>query len=197
MALVMDAAAAAAMTNSDVKVKAIPDGASSIAFDTDGTASTQATVNLGVYHVERIRDYMFSDLAVPTYAGDDYMCVISTKAKRNLVRDDDWEKWHQYTNPSVKFNSEIGRIENIRFVESGNQNALADDLGASGVLGEAIFFGEDFCSMAVAQDPELRVEIPQDFGRKQAVAWYGILEFGIPWDTANSGEARGVHLTSS
>ena len=53
--------------------------------------------------------------------------------------------------------------------------------------------------MAVALDPEMRVELNkgQDFGRNHAVAWYGILEFGIIWDTANAGEARIVHLTSS
>lgn len=196
MALVMDSAAADAFSAG--KIKAIPNGASSLAFDTDGTASTTATVNLNMYHVEQIRDYMFSTLNIPAYEGGDYMCLISTKAKRGLVSDPAWETWHKYTDPGSKFNSEIGRIENIRFVEINNSAALSGSLGSGSVLGEAIFFGDDAVAMAVAEDPELRAGMPQDFGRQKSVAWYGILEFGQVWgDSASAGEAKVVHVTSA
>lgn len=197
MQLVMDRAAADAFTSSSVKVKAIPDGVSSLTFDTDGTASTTATVNLNVYHIEQIRDYMFSTLHVPTVEGDDYIGLVSTKAKRGLISDPAWEDWHKYTDPASKFNSEIGRLENIRFIEIGNTNALSGSLGSGGVLGEAVIFGEDAVVMAVAQDPELRAGMADDFGRKRSVAWYGILEFGVVWDSASAGEARIVHVTSA
>lgn len=197
MKLALDKGVADAMTSSDVKVKAIPSGISALTFDTDGTASTTATVNLNVYHVEQIRDYMFGTLHVPPYEGDDYVALVATKAKRGLMSDPAWESWHKYTDPSAKYNSEIGRLENIRFVEVGNGNALSGSLGSGSVLGEGIVFGEDAAVMAVAQDPELRRGIPEDFGRKQAVAWYGILNFGVVWDTANPGEARIVHITSA
>jgi N4-gp56 family major capsid protein len=196
MALVMDSAAADAFSAG--KIKAIPTGASALTFDTDGTASTSATVNLNMYHVEQIRDYMFSTLNVPAYEGGDYMCLISTKAKRGLVSDPAWETWHKYTDPASKFNSEIGRIENIRFVEINNSSALSGSLGSGSVLGEAIFFGDDAVAMAVAEDPELRAGMPQDFGRQKSVAWYGILEFGQVWgDSASAGEAKVVHVTSA
>jgi len=195
MALVLDKAAAAAFKLA--QVKAIPDGVASIVFDTDGTPSTSATVNMNVYHVEQIRDYMFSTLLVPPMEGDDYIGLVSTKAKRGIISDPAWETWHKYTDPASKFNSEIGRLENIRFIEINNANALSGALGAGGVLGEAVIFGEDAVTMAVAEDPELRAEIPKDFGRLRSVAWYGILEFGIIWDTANAGEAKIVHVTSS
>jgi hypothetical protein len=29
------------------------------------------------------------------------------------------------------------------------------------------------------------------------VAWYGIFQYGIIWDTGNAGEARIVHVTST
>ena len=51
--------------------------------------------------------------------------------------------------------------------------------------------------MAEVLTPELRAEVKGDFGRARAVAWYGILNFGIIWDTANAGQARIVHVTSS
>lgn len=194
MALVMDKAAAAGFKQA--KVKAIPDGISSLVFDTDGTASTAATVNLNTYHVEQIRDYMYSTLNIPPYEGDDYICLISTKGKRGIMSDPSWETWHKYTDPKAKYMSEIGRFENIRFVEINNSAALSGSLGTGSVLGEAVFFGDDAVAMAVAEDPELRAAMPQDFGRAKSVAWYGILEFGIVWDTANAGEAKIVHVTS-
>jgi len=194
MSLVLDTAASNGFKQA--KVKASPTGVSALSFGTSGVAPATALVNLNVYHVEQIRDYMFSTLNVPAYENGDYMCLISTKAKRGLVSDPNWEVWHKYTDPSSKYNSEIGRIEGIRFIEVNNANALSGSLGSGSVLGEAVFFGDDAVAMAVAQDPELRAGIPQDYGRIQGVAWYGILEFGIVWDTANAGEARVVHLTS-
>jgi len=166
-----------------------------LVFDTDGVASSTATVNLNVFHVERIRDFMFDTLRVPTL-GDDYVCIARTKALRGIKDDSTWEEWHKYTDPAVKFNGEVGRLEGIRFIETNHSSALSSSLGSGGILGEAVFFGEDAVSMAVATDPELRASIPGDFGRQKALAWYGVLEFGIIWDTANAGEARIVHLTS-
>jgi N4-gp56 family major capsid protein len=197
MQLVLDSAAAAPFKSTSAKVKAIPTGVAALTFDTDGTPSSQATVNLNVYHVEQIRDYMFGTLHVPPYEGDDYIGLVSTKGKRGLMSDPAWEIWHKYTDPASKYNSEIGRLENIRFIEIGNANALSGSKGLNGVLGECVVFGEDAVSMAVAEDPHLRLAIPGDYGRQKGVAWYGILEFGVVWDTANAGEARIVHVTSS
>jgi len=195
MALVLDAAAAAAHKTGQIKAEAI--GSTSINFDTAGSATQQAVSNLQVYHVEQIRDYMFSTLFVPPYEGDDYVCLVSTKAKRGVINDPAWEIWHKYTDPEAKWAGEIGRIENIRFVEINNTGALSGSIGLNGVAGEAIFMGEDGVAMAVAEDPELRAAIPQDYGRAQSVAWYGILEFGLVWNTANAGEAKVVHFTST
>lgn len=197
MALSMDNTVAEAFTGTSAKYKAIPTGVSAITFDTDGTASTQALANLNVYHVEQIRDTMFSTLKIPPVVQDDYIAIVSTKAKRGLVTDPAWERWHTYTDPQAKFNGEIGRLEGIRFVESNNTDALSGSLGSGSVLGEAVFFGADAVAMVSAVDPELRAAIPGDFGRQRAIAWYGVLEFGVVWDTANAGEAKIVHVTSS
>lgn len=194
MSLVMDNAAANGFKQA--KIKATPTGVSSISFSTNGVAPATASANLNVYHVEQIRDLMFTTYNIPAYENGDYMCLISTKAKRGLVSDPNWEVWHKYTDPQSKYNSEIGRLEGIRFIEVNNLGALSGSLGTGGVLGEAVFFGDDAVAMAVAQDPELRAGIPQDYGRVQGVAWYGVLEFGIVWDTANAGESKIIHLSS-
>lgn len=194
--LSMDISASAAFKEG--QVKAIPDGVASLTFDTDGTASTTATNNLNVYHIEQIRDYMFSTLNVMPYMNDDYICVLITKAKRGLVSDPAWEQWKKYTDPSAKFNSEIGRLENIRFIETNHTSALSDTKGSGSVLGEAVFFGADAVAMASVMDPELRAKESDDYGRSKGVAWYGIYGFAQVWnDSANAGEARVVHLTSA
>jgi len=193
MKLVMDSAAAAAFKTCQIKANST--SATALTFATAAVFNAASSSNLKVAHLELIRDYMFSTLHVPAYEADDYMCLISTKAKRGVISDPDWENWHQYTDPTAKYNGEIGRLENIRFIEVNNANALSSSRNG-GTVGEAIFFGADGVAMAVVQDPELRAAIPGDFGRAKAVAWYGILEFGIIWDTANDGEARVIHFGS-
>lgn len=179
------------------KILAIPTGISETTFETDGAASNTAGSNLNMYHVESIRDYMYSTLNIAPYMGDDYVCVMITQAKRGLLRDPAWVDWKKYTDPAAKFNGEVGRIENIRFVETNHTSALADGLGTGDVMGEAVFFGEDPVVMAVAEDPHLRAKESSDYGRSKGVAWYGIYGFGQIWsDSANAGEARVVYMTS-
>lgn len=196
MKLVMDNAASSAFTSSDAKIVGTPTGAGSISFSTTGAAPAIATSNLNVFHVEEIRDYLYGTLKAPAYEGDDYIAIVTTKAKRGIVSDPNWETWHKYTDPEAKYNGEIGRIENIRFIETNNFGTLSNGLGTGSVLGEAVFFGSDAVAMALVQDPELRAMIPGDYGRQKGVAWYGIAEWGVIWDTANQGEARIVRVDS-
>lgn len=194
MAKVMDAAAATAFQTT--KIKYAPTGAASHNIATTGTFGATAASNLNFYHVEEIRDYMFDTLYVPPI-GDEYIGIFRTQALRGIKRDPAFEEWHKYTNPQMKFNSEIGKLEGIRFIETNHSTALSNNLGTGSVLGEGVVFGEDAVAMAEALMPELRAGMPDDFGRKKAVAWYGVLEFGLIWDTANAGEARVVHVGSA
>lgn len=196
----MDLAAAVAFVSG--KILAIPTGIAETTFETDGSPSNAAVSNLNMYHVESIRDYMFSTLNIAPYMDDDYVAVIVTQAKRGLMRDPAWVDWKKYTDPSAKFNGEVGRVENIRFVETNNTSSagITNNMGTGSVLGEGVFFGEDPVVMAVAEDPHLIAEdnVGNDFGRQKAVAWYGIYGFGQIWsDSANAGEARVVFMTST
>lgn len=194
MAKVLDASAATAFK--EAKVKYAPTGAASSNIATNGTFGATAASNLNFYHVEEIRDYLFDDLYTPM-VGDSYIGIFRTQALRGIKRDPAWEEWHKYTNPQAKFNSEVGKLEDIRFIETNHSTALSKDLGTGSVLGEGVVFGEDGVAMAEALTPELRAGMPDDFGRKKAVAWYGILAFGLIWDTGNAGEARVVHVGSA
>jgi len=197
MQLTLDTAAAGAFKTAQIKF--IPTSLTGGTFDTDGTPSTQATENLSVAHVKVIRDYLADTIHTPGYGGgEEYICLASVKALRGIKNDPEFMAWRQYIQPGDAFlKGEVGKIENIRFVEVNHTNALANNKGLAGVLGEALVFGDDAVAMAVVMDPELRAAIPGNFGLQNAVAWIGMLEFGIVWDTANDGEARVIHVTSS
>lgn len=179
------------------QVKGCPDGLASITFYTNGTAGETASVNLNTYHLEQIRDQLYTTYHVMPYSGEDYVGILSTKARRSIIRDPNWEKWKTYSDPEAKFNGEIGRYEGIRMIESNNTNALSGTLGTGSVLGEAVFFGDDPVAMASVLDPELRAKESEDYGRSRGVAWYGIYGFDQIWkDSSNDGEARVIHITS-
>lgn len=194
MRLVLDTKAAIAFK--EAQIKYVPTGAAAATITTNGVPGTAALVNMNLYHVEEIRDYMFDTLHAPPAENNDYVGIFRTLGLRGIKRDAKWEEWHKYTDPQAKWNGEVGRIEGIRFVESNHARALGK-IGTGSVLGEGVVFGEDSVVLAEAMTPELRAGIPGDFGRSKAVAWYGILNFGPVWDTANAGEARILHVSST
>lgn len=142
---------------------------------------------------------MADTIHVPGWRGsEEYICLASTKALRGVKNDPEWRAWRTYINPGDAFlKGEVGSIENIRFIEVNHTNALSNAKGTGSVLGEAVFFGDDAVAMAVAMDPELRAAIPGNFGLSHAVAWVGLFEYGLIWDTATDGQARIIRLTSS
>lgn len=192
--LVLDSAAASAFKTA--KVKYVPTGASTNNIATNGTPAVAATANMSVFHLEEIRDYLYDTLLAPPASGDDYIGVFRTLALRGVKRDSNWATWHQYTDPQAKYNGETGRIEGIRLIECNHSNALGK-IGTGSVLGEGLVFGGDAVAMAEVLTPELRAKAPEDYGRSKGVAWYGQFEFGIIWDTSNSGEAKIVHVSST
>ncbi len=180
-------------------VCAIPTSLTGITWDTDGTPSTAATQNLTVAHCGVIRDYMRDTLNVPYYEGENYIAIAATKALRGIKSDPDFMEWRKYLQPGdVLHKSEVGMVEQLKFIESNNTTALSNAKGTGSVLGEVFIFGDDAVALAEVLTPELRAAIPGNFGRKKAVAWYGILQYGLIWAaTATAGEARVIRVTSA
>ena len=197
MQLTLDTAAATAFKTA--KICYIPTSLTGGTFDTDGTPSTSALENVTVSHVKVIRDYMADTIHTPGWKGsDEYICLASTKALRGIKNDPEFLQWRQYIRPEDAFmKGEVGKIENVKFIEVNHTNALSNTKGTGSVLGEAVIFGDDAVAMALVMDPELRWAIPGNFGMQNAVAWIGMMEYGVIWDTANDGEARIIRITSS
>lgn len=195
--LTLDTSAAAAFKNG--KIKAIPTGVSTITFDTDGTASSPATVNLNFIHLGIIRDYMRETIHVPPAERGSYIAILSTRAARGVKQDPDYQALIRYVQPGkLVYDSELGRVENMVIIENNHTAALSSTLGTNSDVGEAVIFGDDAVTMAEALAPELRAEVPANFGLHKAVAWVGILAFAQTWGDSNAdGEAKVVHVTSS
>jgi N4-gp56 family major capsid protein len=180
-------------------IKFVPTGATTGAFEPTQTPTTVATVNGSIAHIQMIRDYMMDTIHVPGWRGGEYYyCLASVKFLRGIKSDPLFVEWSKYARPEQAFmRGIVGSIENVHFVEVNHTNALKSNLGTGGVLGEAVVFGEDAVAMAVAMDPELRAALPTNFGLSHAVAWIGLMGFGIVWPETSDGAARIIHITSA
>jgi len=194
----MDIAAAEGFKNA--KIIFIPTSLTGGTWDTDGTPSTQATVNLTKAHMGVIRDYMANDLHVPFYEGDHYVGLFATKALRGLKDDKSIEDWFKYLRKGdLIFKSEIGRVEQTRLVEVTHEDAFSNGVGSGSVLGEGVIFGDEAVARVEVDYPHLRANPNYQgrFGLRKAVIWYGIVVFDIYWDSANDLEAKVVRVGSS
>ena len=184
-------------------VKYVPTGLSSATITTNGTPGTAALANLNVYHIAAIRDLLYGTYKAPKQDGNNYVGLCSFFALRGVKNDPDWELWHQYLSPEAKYNSEVGRIEQCRLIETNHggttvgQAGLNSAIGTGGVLGECVFFGDDAVATIESLEPTIVPGQPDDFGRIKSVAWYGQFECSIIYDTANAGEVRIIHVTST
>lgn len=200
MALSMDTAAAKAFTGTNAKIAFIPTSLTGGVWDTDGTPSTSATVNLTKDHIGVIRDYMANTIHAPFYDGEWYIGLCATKALRGLKNDRVIQAFNMYLQKGdILYRSEVGMVEQCRLVEINHENALSDGIGAGTVLGACVFFGEDAVGRIEIDYPQLRADMnyKADFGRKKAVAWYGTVAFDVLFQSNTDREARIVKVSSS
>jgi hypothetical protein len=174
-------------------LRAIPTAGTStsaITLYTNGTVTGTNTVAYNNAHAKAVVDTM-KERNVPAYLGDDYYALAwptTLRAFKNNL-----ETIHQYSDTGFKLimNGEIGRYENVRYVEQTN---IAKGVGTTGIANTAggdmvpwvtgnsdwiFFFGNDTVAEAIATPEEMRGKIPSDYGRSKGVAWYYLGGFGI------------------
>lgn len=138
----------------------------------------------------------------PKFEGSYYVCFVHPHQSRTLRDDPAWIEASKYGAPEQLFTGEIGRIDDVRFIETTimtNGAAPADDetyafdnnlkkgVNANQVdVFKSVIFGENTYGYAVALPVELRDNGVTDFGREHALAWYAI------WGTGMLNEDRGV-----
>lgn len=141
----------------------------------------------------------------PKFEGNYYVAFVHPHQSRTLRDDTDWVEASKYGAPEQLFNGEIGRIDDVRFIETTimpNGSAAQDDPAFVAELTattseavvdvyQAVLFGEDTYGYAVALPVELRDNGVTDFGREHAIAWYAI------WGTGVLHEERGVVIETA
>ena len=159
-------------------VRYVGTSATSGSFFRNGYAGIANDTPMYPFHVKEIIDDL-RERDIPTYDGEDYVCIGTTFALRNLK--DQLETVNNYTESGRKdvLNGEIGRYYGCRFVECNHgMDATNFDIGLSS---EAYFFGADTVMEAIAVPEEVRLKEPENYGRFQGIAWYAILGFKLEW----------------
>lgn len=92
---------------------------------TSGTASHLLTVKAVRMAVRTLKAQ-----DAPTYDGN-YIGIIHPNVAFDLMSDSTWVDWQKYTSPEHMYNNEIGKIANVRFVESTEAKIFqAEDLAS-------------------------------------------------------------------
>jgi N4-gp56 family major capsid protein len=200
----LDSAAFAQFAATEMRVVGVGSGTNSYTYDTVATSSN--TSALYKVNATMIRDTM-AERNIPYYDGDAYVCVAHPTTLRSLK--DELTSVNQYTETGYTkiINGEIGKFDNIRFVEQniiakGSALTGAWTAGLAGATGSswagtksnwALFFGADTVMEGIAIPEETRAKIPTDYGRSKGVAWYALLGYKIVhcWGaTADSGATQ-------
>lgn len=169
---------------------------------TNGTVTGTNNIAFGNAHAKSIVDTM-KERNIPAYLADDYYALAWPTTLRTLKNN--LETIHQYSSTGLQLimNGEIGRYENVRYVEQTN---IAKGTGTDGITTTAwtnaksdwiFFFGNDTVAEAIAVPEEMRGKIPSDYGRSKGVAWYYLGGMGIVHaSTTVPGNARIVKWDS-
>lgn len=133
----------------------------------------------------------------PKFEGNFYVQFVHPHQSRELRDDSAWIEASKYGAPEQLFTGEIGRIDDVRFIETTlmpNGAVAVDDYaykadlvkGAGGVgnvnqvdVYQSIIFGEDTYGYAIALPVELRDNGVVDYGREHGLAWYAIWGCGV------------------
>lgn len=169
----------------------------SVVLSTGGTCTTTNSQAFNNTHAKLIVDIM-KEANVPAYTADDYYAIAWPSTLRTFKNN--LESIHQYTETGMTMimNGEIGRYENVRYVEQTNipKGGAADtttfnaytntaDPWNGGFSDWIFFIGEETVAEGIAVPEEVRAKIPTDFGRSKGVAWYAMLGYGLVHTTTD------------
>lgn len=138
----------------------------------------------------------------PKIEGSYYIAIVHPHVSRVLRDDQAWINASQYGAPEQLFNGEIGRIDDVRFIETTqmcNGAVGADDPAyAEGLVStdgtkvyQSLIMGEELYGYAVGLPVELRDNGVVDFGREHSLGWYAI------WGAGLLNESRAVVIETA
>ncbi len=122
--------------------------------------------------------------------GDAYVGFVHPHQSRQLRDDPEWIEVTKYAAPGNFMLGEIGRINDIVFIETTQvwndtyYNLTGASTGANPLYYDAIFIGDNAFGHAISLPVELRDAGILDYGREHGLAWYSIWGLGLITDQA-------------
>lgn len=119
--------------------------------------------------------------------GEFFVCIAHPHQLRQLRDDSNWVNANTYNGRVQLYKGEVGMYEGCIFISTTNMpemtNAEVIAKYGAGYLAtkgwEAVFIGENSFAWAIALDVEMRDDGVIEFGRKHALAYYGIWGSGV------------------
>jgi len=108
-------------------------GASGATIDT--TTRTSGSRNITVADLDKAVTILTENRA-PTFAGGNYVAIVSARQAYDLRRDADWKNVSTYSAKEQIFNGEIGKIYNVKVVIATNPKTFTHN---TTLTGEAAF----------------------------------------------------------
>ncbi len=112
--------------------------------------------------------------------GDTYVSFIHPHQSRWLREDPSWIEATKYAQPGNFSLGEIGRIDDVIFIETTQVKQLVNS--ASKTVYQSSMIGDNAFGHAISLPVELRDGGVLDFGREHALAWYSIYGMGMITD---------------
>lgn len=116
--------------------------------------------------------------------GETYVAFVHPHQSRRLRDDPEWIEVTKYAAPGNFMLGEIGRINDVVFIETTQVRKLVGAGGGPSDVYQAIFLGDNAFGHAISLPVELRDGGILDFGREHALAWYAIWGFGLITDNS-------------
>jgi N4-gp56 family major capsid protein len=117
--------------------------------------------------------------------GETYVCFLHPHQSRRFRDNPEFIEVTKYAAPGNFMLGEIGRINDVVFIEttqaSGPGGVLGVGSGGAPVY-NSLFIGDNAFGHAISLPVELRDGGVLDFGREHALAWYAIWGFGLITD---------------
>ena len=161
--------------------------------------SRAGLVATDVYDIDLVREVieLLATNKAPKTTSGDYITVVHPHQAKSIRKDSAWVNLALYKDPEMVVAGEIGKIEDMRFIETSmityikktTQDIWADnaDTGVNTGLPanaatdvyQAISVGDFAVGYATALPVEMRDDGVTDFGRTHKLAWYSIFGVGL------------------
>lgn len=157
----------------------IENGAGSTVF-ADNAANADAIASDDFMTMEEIKDAVeiLATNNSQKINNDHWVCFVHPHQSRNLRDDPDWITVGKL-DPQRLYNGEIGRIDDVIFVETTQVSSDANAAATPVDCYSAIMIGDQAFGKAVALPVEMRDNGVVDFGRERDLAWYTICGYGV------------------